>query len=133
MSLQDDFNKLSNEFDNFKTWLLHNVVTLKEFSTRYNSLVDQIYKLNQADEQLQSLQQNDSNMILELRHELDNLSAPQFDYTQMQSAINQINEQIAILQESNEQIFNNIQDEIASMQQQIAALTVRLNQLDNGQ
>ena len=133
MSLQDDFNKLSNEFDNFKTWLLHNVVTLKEFSTRYNSLVDQIYKLNQADEQLQSLQQNDSNMILELRHELDNLSAPQFDYTQMQSAINQINEQVAILQESNEQIFNNIQDEIASMQQQIAALTVRLNQLDNGQ
>lgn len=133
MSLQDDFNKLSDEFDNFKTWLLHNVVTLKEFSTRYNSLVDQIYKLNQADEQLQSLQQNDSNMILELRHELDNLSAPQFDYTQMQSAINQINEQIAILQESNEQIFNNIQDEIASMQQQIAALTVRLNQLDNGQ
>jgi len=52
MSLQDDFNKLSDEFDNFKTWLLHNVVTLKEFSTRYNSLVDQIYKLNQADEQL---------------------------------------------------------------------------------
>jgi len=42
MSLQDEFDKLNSEFNNFKTWLLHNVVTLKEFSTRYNELVDKI-------------------------------------------------------------------------------------------
>jgi len=42
MSLQDEFDKLNSEFNNFKTWLSHNVVTLKEFSTRYNELVDKI-------------------------------------------------------------------------------------------
>lgn len=129
MSLQDEFDKLNSEFNNFKTWLLHNVVTLKEFSTRYNELVDKIQKLSKTDQELQQTQQQHQNDIMQIQKALDNMQAPEFNQLNIQSAINQVVEQLNTLQQTNQTIFNNIQDEIASMQAQIAELTVRLDQL----
>lgn len=129
MSLQDEFDKLNSEFNNFKTWLLHNVVTLKEFSTRYNELVDKIQKLSKTDQEIQQVQQQHQNEIMQIQTALDNIQVPEFNQLNIQSAINQVAEQLNTLQQTNQTIFNNIQDEIASMQAQIAELTVRLDQL----
>lgn len=129
MSLQDEFDKLNSEFNNFKTWLLHNVVTLKEFSTRYNELVDKIQKLSKTDQEIQQVQQQHQNEIMQIQKALDNIQVPEFNQLNIQSAINQVVEQLNTLQQTNQTIFNNIQDEIASMQAQISELTVRLDQL----
>lgn len=129
MSLQDEFDKLNSEFNNFKTWLLHNVVTLKEFSTRYNELVDKIQKLSKTDQEIQQVQQQHQNVIMQIQKALDNIQVPEFNQLNIQSAINQVVEQLNTLQQTNQTIFNNIQDEIASMQAQIAELTVRFDQL----